>query len=115
MCHISNSMHFGFASLKGYGAAYRETDEAQRDTLAPLTQRQETCPIRTFLGITFVRLIQAEGGGELKVVWGSRKKLTEFEGEALVIIIWAEFGGSEAPISGSMARSPDIECFAPNL
>ena len=63
MCHISHSMHFGFASLKGYGAAYRETDEAQRDILAPLSQRQETCPIRTFLGITFVRLIQTEGGG----------------------------------------------------
>ena len=62
MCHILHSVHFGFSSLKRiYSAAYRETDGAQRNILAPLSQRQETCPIRIFLGIEFVRLIQAEG------------------------------------------------------
>ena len=74
--------------------------------MAPLSQRQETCPIRTFLGITFVRLIQTEGGGELKVVWGRHKKLAEFEGEALIMIIWTVCGGSEAHISSQGVRHP---------
>ena len=48
------------------------------------------------------------------MVWGGHKKLAEIEGEALIMIIWAACGGSEAYISSQGVRHTDIECFAPN-
>ena len=51
------------------------------------------------------------------MVWAGHKKLAEIEGEALIMIIWAECGGFEAHISSQGAvrhHGPDIECFAPN-